>query len=57
MYYHFRSDHQIWLMTLYGKDEASDLTVKEKNALKAAIQSELAARATARVRPGRGRRI
>jgi len=44
-------------MTLYGKDEASDLTVKEKNALKAAIQSELAARATARVRPGRGRRI
>ena len=57
VYYHFRSDHQIWLMTLYGKDEASDLTVKEKNALKAAIQSELAARATARVRPGRGRRI
>ena len=50
VYYHFRSDHQIWLMTLYDKDEASDLTVQEKNALKAAIQSELAARATRRVR-------
>jgi hypothetical protein len=57
VYYHFRSDHQIWLMTLYDKDEASDLTVKEKNALKAAIQSELAARATRGVRPGRRRRI
>jgi len=57
VYYHFRSDHQIWLMTLYDKDEASDLTAKEKNALKAAIQSELAARATRQVRPGRRRRI
>jgi hypothetical protein len=33
IYYHFPSDHQIWLMTLYGKDEASDLTAKEKKAL------------------------
>ena len=57
VYYHFKSDHQIWLMTLYDKDEASDLTVKEKNALKAAIQSELAARATRRARPGGRRRI
>ena len=30
IYYHFRSDHQIWLMTLYDKDEASDLTASEK---------------------------
>lgn len=57
VYYHFRSDHQIWLMTLYDKDEASDLTVKEKNALKAAIQMELAARATTRVQLGRRRRM
>ena len=57
VYYHFRSDHQIWLMTLYDKDEASDLTVKEKKALKAAIESELAARAARRVRPGRWRRV
>jgi hypothetical protein len=57
VYYHFKSDHQIWLMTLYAKDEASDLTAKEKNALKAAIQSELAARATEPARPGRRRRM
>jgi hypothetical protein len=48
IYYHFRSDHQIWLMTLYDKDEASDLTASEKRALKAAIESELEARATRR---------
>lgn len=48
IYYHFRSDHQIWLMTLYGKDEASDLTASEKRALKAAIEGELEARASRR---------
>ena len=45
IYYHFPSDHQIWLMTLYGKDEASDLTAQQKKALKAAIVDELRARA------------
>ena len=30
IYYHFLSDHQIWLMTLYNKDEASDLTAQQK---------------------------
>jgi len=45
IYYHFSSDHQIWLMTLYGKDEASDLTPQQKKALKVAIEKELAARA------------
>ena len=49
IYYHFRSDRQIWLMTLYDKDEASDLTANEKKALKAAIESEVEARATQRV--------
>ena len=24
IYYHFKSDHQIWLMTVFDKDEASD---------------------------------
>lgn len=57
VYYHFRSDHQIWLMTLYDKDEASDLTVKEKKALKAAIESELVARTARRVRPAKWRRV
>jgi len=45
VYYHFRSDHQIWPITLYNKDEASDLMVKEKKALPAAIERELATRA------------
>ena len=47
-YYHFSSAHQIWLMTLYGKGEASDLTAQQKKALKAAIEEELAARAAKR---------
>src|ERR1700732_3915914 len=45
IYYHFKSDSQIWLMTLYDKNEASDLTAKEKRALKASIENELAASA------------
>ena len=44
IYYHFASDRQIWLMTIYDKAEATDLTPKEKKALKAAIESELKAR-------------
>jgi hypothetical protein len=58
IYYHFRSYHQIWLMTLYDKDEASDLTAKEKKTLKAAIESELEARVAQRItKPRRVRRI
>lgn len=46
IYYHFASDHQIWLMTLYGKDEASDLTAQQKKVLRLALEEELAVRAT-----------
>jgi hypothetical protein len=49
IYYHFKFDRQIWLMTLYNKDEASDLTAKEKKALKVSIENELVARAARRV--------
>ena len=42
-------DRHIWLMTLYDKSEASELTAKEKKALKASIENELAARAARRV--------
>jgi hypothetical protein len=49
IYYHFRSDSQIWLMTLYDKNEASDLTAREKAALKIAVEIELEARATRRL--------
>ncbi len=45
IYFYFESGQQIWLMALYGKDEASDLTAKEKKALKAAIELEVRTRA------------
>lgn len=54
IYYHFPSDHQIWLMTLYNKNEADDLTTAEKKALKAAIEVELRARSVRRSRENKG---
>ncbi len=44
IYFYFESEQQIWLMTLYGKDEAADLTPKEKKVLKTALESEVKAR-------------
>jgi hypothetical protein len=44
IYYDFARDRQIWLMTLFDKNEASDLSPKEKKALRAAIAAELDAR-------------
>jgi hypothetical protein len=40
---------QIWFLTLYGKDETSDLTAKEKRLLKAALEEEKRQRARRRV--------
>jgi hypothetical protein len=57
IYYHFPSEHQIWLMTLYGKDEASDLTAQQKKALKAAIVDELKARTAVKRRQAISRRV
>jgi hypothetical protein len=44
IYYYFPGEQQIWLITLYDKGEASDLTPKERQALKSAIEIELRAR-------------
>jgi hypothetical protein len=55
IYYFFLADQQIWLMTLYDKDEASDLTSKQKKALKNALDAELQARRAARL--VRGKRL
>ena len=44
IYYYFPGEQQIWLMTLYDKDEAADLTSKERQALKNVIEIELRAR-------------
>jgi len=49
IYYCFLTDQQIWLMTIYDKAEAADLTPKEKKALKGAIEAELHARQPARI--------
>ena len=48
IYYYFEQDRQLWLLTMYGKDEAADLTPKEKQALKAAIGEEIRQRARRR---------
>jgi hypothetical protein len=40
IYYHFAEDMQIWFLTLYGKDEAADLTARERQLLKAALDDE-----------------
>ena len=57
VYYYFLSDLQIWLITIYDKDEAADLSPKERKALKTAIETELRAREAQRVaRRGRLRR-
>nr|WP_239056954.1 hypothetical protein [Wenzhouxiangella limi] len=41
IYYYLNEDHQIWMFTIYDKDEATDLTAYQKKALKQAIQAEL----------------
>jgi len=40
IYYHFPRDWQVWLVTIYDKNEAADLTATEKKALKDAIRVE-----------------
>jgi len=44
IYYYLMADRQIWLITIYDKDELADLSADEKRALKKAIHAELAAR-------------
>lgn len=44
IYYYLPEDHQIWLFTIYDKDEVTDLTARQKGVLKQAIQAELKAR-------------
>ncbi len=44
IYYYFLADQQIWLMALYHKGEASDLTPRQKQALRVALEAELASR-------------
>jgi hypothetical protein len=40
IYYYLANDAQIWLLTLYNKDEVADLSAKEKRLLRAAVEEE-----------------
>jgi hypothetical protein len=44
IYYCFLSVQEIWLLTLYDKDEAADLTKDERDHLRRALEMERAAR-------------
>jgi hypothetical protein len=44
IYYVLAADEQIWLFTLYDKDEVEDLTPKQCRQLKHAIHEERSAR-------------
>ena len=45
IYYWWVGGSQFWLFTLYDKDEASDLTMDQRKALKAMLERELRERA------------
>lgn len=44
IYYYWTGGPEFWLFTLYGKDETSDLTSKQRAELKERVKSELKAR-------------
>lgn len=44
IYYSFLSEQEIWLLTLYDKDEAADLTKEERDQLRRVLEAERAAR-------------
>jgi hypothetical protein len=44
IYYWWLGGGQFWLFTLYGKNEASDLTAEQRTALKRMLQVETEAR-------------
>jgi len=57
IYYHFPKEEQIWLLTLYGKDEMEDLSAKERGLLREAIEREKRARKQAAERSGRRKQV
>lgn len=44
VYYVFAAERQIWLVTIYDKDEAENLTAEQCRLLRSAIHDELRAR-------------
>lgn len=41
IYYYFEADRQIWMMSIYSKKEAADLSAAEKKTLRSLIQHEI----------------
>jgi len=56
IYYYLVRDIQIWLLSLYDKDEALDLSPQEKRLLKTAIEAEVRERSRRRTSRGGTRR-
>ena len=44
IYYYWTGGPEFWLFTLYGKDEMSDLTPKQRAVLRGRVKDELKAR-------------
>lgn len=44
IYYYWRAGPEFWLFTLYDKDEMTDLTPRQREALKERIKTELETR-------------
>lgn len=44
IYFYKTADEQIWLFTLYDKDEASDLTADQRKVLKMRLDQQIKAR-------------
>jgi hypothetical protein len=44
IYYYKKADDQIWLFTVYDKDEADDLTPAQAKTLKARLEQQIKAR-------------
>jgi hypothetical protein len=43
--YYFLADQQLWSMTLYGRNEADDLSSEQKGQVRLAIEAEIRRRA------------
>jgi hypothetical protein len=53
IYFHFPAESQIWLMTIYDKNEMADLSVAEKRVLRDAVDSETRRRKALREKKSR----
>jgi hypothetical protein len=48
IYYYFEAEQQLWLLTVYDKNEQDGLTKQQERILKTMLEGELAARRIAR---------